>query len=376
MLGSTLEAQPFLYLTAFLLSIALCWSLSPLATKLKLVDVPGGRKVHEQATPTHGGIAIYLAVGCTLLFLQQQDVTLTLGLMGILAFVLVIGALDDAVEIPAKQRLVLQTLCALALIGATGTTITSLGNLFWMKNIQLGFMAVPFTVFCYLAGVNAINMLDGADGLAGSIISVILGCLALLFYLSGNLFCFTISIVTLAATLGFLALNFRFRKNRRAKLFMGDSGSMFLGFLVVWLTIQATQGSNAVMPPAFALSLLAVPLLDSGAVLFNRLRSGRSPFSPGRDHVHHFLQSLSLEPSQICLVLAAGCATILGLAMYFVQFSSGETMLVTSFAVSVIGYAQFLNRNNHHTHAQGNVFDIRIKYLLRKQKKDEQRNAA
>ena len=181
-----------------------------------------------------------------------------------------------------------------------------------MSDLALGWLSVPFTVFATVGLINATNMIDGADGIAGALVAVALLMLAAAAWYAGNNGLALVTLVIMAATLGFLAHNFPLPWRRRARVFLGNGGSAFLGYSIAWITFRLTQNAGHPVNPVLALWLFAVPVVDCLVLIVHRARQGRSPFSPGRDHIHHLMRDAGFSPAQLALVLA-GATLLAGL---------------------------------------------------------------
>jgi len=266
-----------------------------LARQLGVMDRPGGHKQHEVSTPFVGGcglVAVLVSFPMLLYFFFPGFARFPMRgmLLGGLVIFLT-GLADDIWRLGFKPRLMIQALVALTMILIGGVELRSLGELFPGVRVDLGWLAIPFTVFVTIGLINAVNMIDGMDGLSGSISLVSLVLTAVVAHLAGNTG-YAIFIVALAGGVaGFLYYNLRYPGNSRARVFLGDNGSMLLGFLFVWLFIALSQdrGRAAVMPPVVALWLFALPLMDTVGIMLRRIWLGKSPFRPDRHHLHHLL---------------------------------------------------------------------------------------
>ncbi len=189
----------------------------------------------------------------------------------------------------------------------------TLGHLLGDEMVVLGVMAVPFTIFSVPGITNALNLSDGMDGLAGGLALVTTVFLAAAAYISGKAFEFDALLILGGVLIGFLFFNMRFPWQHRAKVFMDDSGSLMLGFLIAWAIIRVTQGSGDTLPPAASLWLYAIPLWDTVSLMLRRMLKGKSPFHPGRDHLHHILLRVGYSDAQVVrfiLLVAAACGLV------------------------------------------------------------------
>ena len=292
-------------LIALFATASLIILLSSRAHHVGLVDIPCSRKLHTAEIPTVGGIAIF---GGFLLALFSSPFT-PVYLVGFVlpAFLLVvIGAIDDSISLSHKPRFMVQLLAGLLMTIAGGVVIDQLGALLLPGTvITLGLFAIPVTIFCLVGMVNALNMTDGVDGLAGSLTLVALLGLGTVAYLGGQ-FPILEKLSFLGVSLiGFLAFNARFLWRKHAAIFLGDSGSTFLGFALLWFSVSMSQGEQAVMTPVTPLWFVAVPLFDTVTVLIRRMRDKRSPFKADREHLHHLLLAAGFSVGQTVLMLSA-----------------------------------------------------------------------
>ena len=262
-----------------------------LANYLGVVDRPGGHKQHEASTPFVGGVGI-LAVLFSL-FLSFDPLFGSLGLValqGILIGALILfvtGLADDIVHLSFKLRFAVQAMVALSMVFVGGVELLSFGELLPGLRFDLGWLSIPLTILATVGLINAVNMIDGIDGLAGSLSLVSLALTGLVAVFAGQ-GAYVVLVVALGAGLaGFLYYNLRYAGNCRARVFLGDNGSMVLGFVFAWLFIALSQGDSPAMTPVTALWLFALPLIDTVGVMLRRIWLRKSPFRADRHHLHH-----------------------------------------------------------------------------------------
>jgi UDP-GlcNAc:undecaprenyl-phosphate GlcNAc-1-phosphate transferase len=302
-----------LCLTAASIPVLLRWSAS-----IGLTDAPGPRKVHSVPTPRIGGIAMAIGILLPTLFCVDLSPRLV-GLLAGVAVLLGFGIWDDRRDLDFRLKFFGQAL-------AVGVCMV-LGHIridaFTLdERLPLPpWVAAPLT-FVFLVGVtNAINLADGLDGLAGGMALLCLSAIALLAGHSGNQMVMGLALIEAGAILGFLRFN-----THPARCFMGDSGSQVLGFSIGVLSILATQGENSPVSTCLPLLIVGVPILDTLYVMTLRIRAGRSPFAPDRNHLHHRLLGLGLghaESVAVIYVLQAGAF----LLAYALRFESDLTIL-------------------------------------------------
>lgn len=292
-------------ISSFVITLLALYALRPLARRVGLIDVPGGRKQHQKPTPLVGGLGIYLATLIVTLFNPQQWAVYGPMLL-VSGLVLIVGVFDDRHELRVSVRMSAHLLAALLMVLWAGNRLDSVGDIFAIGPLALGILSIPFTLFATAGVINAVNMTDGVDGLCGTLVLTTLGWLALVGFLGDDPAMTHIALVLCCALLAFLALNFRLLWGKSALIYLGDTGSTVLGFILLWLIIHATQGVQPIMAPAFALWLLALPLIDTVSLLILRpMLFSTSPFSAGRDHLHHRLQRAGFSHKQVVLIMFA-----------------------------------------------------------------------
>ncbi len=305
---------------AVAMTAGLIFLISPLACRIGLVDHPGGRKQHQRVTPLAGGIAVFCAF---MLLVLTLDVPLGHWRAFFLAsaLIFIIGLLDDFQETPPSARFVAQAGAAFIIVLWGDARLENLGFLFngsW--EVTLGWMAVPFSIFCVVGIINATNMMDGLDGLSGGVLLILFLALLLVTVQGGRLEDALILAVICGALAGFLLFNFRFRENRPALVFLGDSGALFLGLAAAWFLVQLAQEPRALLRPMTAVWLFGLPIMDTVAIMVRRIRLGRSPFSPDREHFHHILLLAGFSVRSTVLIM-------LGLSLVLTMIGLGGQWL-------------------------------------------------
>ncbi|WP_318443308.1 UDP-N-acetylglucosamine--undecaprenyl-phosphate N-acetylglucosaminephosphotransferase [Photobacterium leiognathi] len=304
----------YAYLFVFITSFITLFIMRKVAKKIGLVDKPNARKLHQGVVPLVGGISIYLSLLVGFLLFLPSSLNLELYLL-CSAILIVLGALDDYYDVSFKIRLLVQAGISLAMILVGGHSLHHLGFLMGSETIALGeFVGGFITVIAVIGAINAFNMVDGIDGLLGGLASVTFTALGTVFFMSGNQYLGTVCLLIVTALIPYIMLNLGFPLGHRFKIFMGDAGSMFIGFSVVWMLIRGTQEPSIVaFKPVTALWLIALPLMDMATIMIRRMRKGHSPFKPDREHLHHICQRIGLSPLMtlfvICL-MASVCAFV------------------------------------------------------------------
>jgi len=301
--------------------------------------MPDNRKQHVGAIPLVGGISIAVTVSVVLAWVGAFAEPSTYILLSIGAILAALGVLDDYADISARYRLMVQIAVGLALCFVANLKIVSVGDLTGGGYIIFGTVtSIIFTIMCSVGVFNSINMIDGIDGLAGTIVS--LSALALLgiavtagdFYSAGVL----VSIVF--ASMAFLFYNLG-AFGKRHKVFLGDAGSLFLGFVLLWFFISLSQGENASMSPVVAGWIFGLPLADTIAVIVGRLLRGEHPLEAGRDHIHHRLLNNGFTARKVLAILGVYHGTLVFIGVMANSHPAAEPFLFWGFvALTVVHF--------------------------------------
>ena len=322
----------FTLIAALLTTLIAILVLRPVARKIGLVDKPGGRKTHSMDTPLIGGLGIYLGLltGC---LLSPNILAHYQSLLLISSLLLLIGLVDDFFPLPALLRMGIQVVAAWLMCTIGENQLISLGSLFSGSELLLGRFSILMTIFATVGVINAINMIDGMDGLSGGMVTICLLFMSIAAGLSGNnpaLLSF--SMLVIACLVGFLILNYRATFRKSALIYLGDSGSTLLGFILAWILIEGSQGgSERVIPAPVALWFLAIPLMDTVYLFIARPLSGKSPFEPGTDHLHHLLARHGVEKGDVVLLLYIGGILLGGVGLVFIAIPMLERFSVYVF---------------------------------------------
>ena len=276
---------------AFLVCATLLMVLRPVAVAVGLLDRPGGHKRHRGNIPVIGGIAIFCGVAVAALMtdgLGQHGVMLLVTS----AMLVGLGVVDDRFDLPASARLMGHLTAAVLLVSGSGYQVTSLGDLFGVGALSLGLLAWPFTVVACIALVNAFNMLDGMDGLAGGVALVAFaGMVALASGHGGSDAALLVATCMVGALSAFLLFNVPTSRNRSVRTFMGDAGSTLLGFVLAALALGMVQSDHANINPVCILWLMPIPIFELFASTARRIRQGKSPLAADNGHFHHRLMA-------------------------------------------------------------------------------------
>lgn len=322
--------------------------LIPVASKAGLVDHPNQRKVHDSATPVIGGLAIFIVlVAVVYTSLPTSRFVIALGVGALL--MTVTGIVDDRFQLSTALRFLIQIGACLLMILYPDIRLDNFGRLIHNEVLALGWMGGPITIFAALGVINAFNMIDGMDGLAGSIFLVSASGMALFAAQSAQNELLWILLLSIGAVLGFLLLNARLPWNKKARAFLGDGGSLLLGFILAWcfISLGSDHGEDSMRAfmPMTAVWLMAVPLLDTTTLMWRRWRSGRSAFSADQNHLHHaFLRAgFSVRKTWINITLLAIVCS--GLGMLFEIFAVPSYVSFWIFMIFAFSYYAYIKRS-------------------------------
>jgi UDP-GlcNAc:undecaprenyl-phosphate/decaprenyl-phosphate GlcNAc-1-phosphate transferase len=289
----------YIFLTSLFTSLVLIPNISRLAVSIGIFDGVDERKTHSGAIPRLGGIAIFFAVLLGVILFTEVDRQVRGFLAGAVVIFLT-GLTDDLEQISPKKKFIGELVAALVVTVIGDVRLTTLGDLFGSGVISLGYLSIPFTVFGIVGVINAVNLIDGLDGLAGGITAIATAAIGLLAYIAGDDVLLGVCAALLGGVIGFLKFN-----SYPARIFMGDGGSLFLGYSLAVLSIHLVEFSHphaevSVLTP---LIILAVPVFDTLFVMGRRLFAGKGIFSPDRTHIHHRFMGLGLgHKSTVILV--------------------------------------------------------------------------
>ncbi len=296
-------------ITAFLTSLISLIILRPFAIKYNLVDYPTERKNHIGNIPFVGGICVFLGLLISYLFFIEFDYFSSV-LLITASLILIHGVWDDIANLKAQTKIVFQVLVSGIMIYVTDVKLESFGDLFGVSYpLQLGIFSIPITIVAVIALSNAINMIDGLDGLAaGIVLLAIIGMIC--FNLTLELSSFTsILLATASALLPFIFFNIA--PNIKFKVFLGDGGSLFLGYIISWALINSAENIKN-FTPSFALWCVAIPLFDFFTVIIMRIVKKQPLMIARKDHIHHCLKNLGFSKHLILLItLSSGLAILL-----------------------------------------------------------------
>jgi len=303
--------------TAFLIGFLLTPIVILVLKKMELMDSPGGRKIHSGFIPSMGGIAFVIATFIAVLsWLDAQyimEIRFLLAAFGLMFFV---GLRDDMVNMSAVQKLAGQFIAAYLVVVMADIRFTSLYGFMGIYDLPL-WISYGLSFFTILVLTNSFNLIDGLDGLAGSISLVTFLFLGWWFFEADLMSYAVFSLILVGAVLSFLVYNWH-----PAKIFMGDTGSLSLGFALSVLTVlfidkngtmSSFEGWKFNAPIASGVALLIIPIYDTSRIFIKRTMNGKSPMAPDKSHVHHFLLRMGLRHDQVTITLVLIKCAFIGL---------------------------------------------------------------
>jgi len=331
------------YLVAFVVSLltglVLTRLLRDLANRLGLYDSGGGRKIHKQPVPRLGGVAVVLSMALPVIGLAfwQNDISrklwmdqpLLISLLGGGGLLFAVGLLDDLREMRALVKLTAQVAAAV-IVFAAGIRIEAISIPF-LSPLELGMLSLPATVFWMVLVTNSVNLIDGMDGLAGGVVVLAGGTLFIMSVIEDNVMAAVLLACVVGATMGFLAYNVN-----PATIFLGDAGSLTLGFLLALTAVHSSQKSYTLFSIVAAMMALGLPIFDLGLAVVRRFLSGVPIFRADQHHVHHRLLRMGLSQSQSVVVLFAGALVLEGLALTFIYADDRLSALAIAALVPLI----------------------------------------
>lgn len=326
------------------LVISLMW-------RLRILDAPDGvRKLHGRTVPLAGGLGVLAGVlaGLTLIgtlfrseFLTDStDIRFLVHLLLAAVWTVMLGILDDKGRLRGRQKFLGQVVAAL-IMAVGGCQVDRLAVL--NIRLELGLLAVPFTVFWIVGAINAVNLIDGIDGLASSLGAVLGGAFALMCLITNHELEALVSVSLCGALIGFLPYNFP-----RARIFLGDTGSMLIGLMLGTLALRSSVKSQASLALVAPVAILSILIFDVGMAILRRKLTGRSLYSTDRGHLHHRLTQLGFTPQGVVLFVSLACAlcsagALAGLVYRneWIALSTSGLVLIGCMTAKIFGHNEF-----------------------------------
>lgn len=332
--------------TSFFFGFLMTPVLIMILKRINFMEAPGGRKIHAGSIPSMGGIAIIVASFLGLFaWLSFDQIVETRYFLVALGVMFSVGLRDDLIELTAFQKLIGQSIPAFFVIVMADIRISGLYGFLGIYEIPY-IVSVAITFFAILVLTNSFNLIDGADGLAGTLSLVTLTILGFWFYTAGMVSYSLISFTLVGGILAFLVFNWH-----PAKIFMGDTGSLSLGFALTVLvilfvdktgTMAPWEGFKLNAPFAAGMAFLIVPIYDTVRIFVKRSLKGKSPLKPDKSHVHHFLIRMGLKHDQVALTL--GTVKLLFIALVFFGYSLNDHLLFPTLILVAVGLGIWMDR--------------------------------
>jgi len=314
------------------------------AVRLGLVDLPDGRKNHLGHIPLVGGVAMFIAFGFGAFLLDFSLVPYRPLFTGA-GVLLISGILDDLHDLPPVEKLCLQLVSAGVLVFWGGLAIPTLGVLPFVGTVELGAFSIPFTLICVVGLINAVNMIDGMDGLCGGIVVAMLFWLIVAAAVAGaSLALLGLPALLAASVVGFLVFNMPRRSEREPPVFMGDSGSTMLGFVVAWFAIEFAFRHGLAIPPVTMAWVLALPVFDTICLMIRRTLKGENPMKSDREHLHHVFERAGFSRPVTAYILIGVAFALGAIGVGGWWLGVAESYLWAPLAVCLLLYFLFMRR--------------------------------
>ncbi|PNQ73276.1 undecaprenyl/decaprenyl-phosphate alpha-N-acetylglucosaminyl 1-phosphate transferase [Hanstruepera neustonica] len=337
-------------ISAFIMAFFIAYNTFPtilyVAKEKHLLDEPDDRSTHSYKVPTLGGIGIFISLVVVMTitgaFLNTKVLLLVMGAITILFF---LGLKDDLTVLSARKKFMGQLFAALLLIVFTDTRIIGFSKILDVETLPY-WVSIGFTLFVYILIINAYNLIDGVDGLAGAFAFFASAVFSILFIKADMISLATIAIALMGALIAFLRLNF----SNKNKLFMGDTGSMIVGFLLAFFTIsfisEAQLNVNSQYhkaSPALAIAILFFPLIDTLRVVLVRLLILKSnPFKPDKKHIHHCLLNMGFSHVMTTTIIIVINVAIIGIAFNLLHLNLNTQIALLLFYGSLLYVLPFV----------------------------------
>lgn len=319
------------------------------ATKKQLLDVPNDRSSHIRTVPRLGGIGIFFALAIGIYLLERYDDTNSIiTILTSLIILFLVGLKDDIVGVNARTKLVAQLICATLVFLHPGFQLTLLTGVFH-DYLAPGINASPLVFLFIIALINAYNLIDGIDGLASLIAIIILSAFSVIYYIIGDYLFLGICLLGIGGIAGFLKFNVT---KTKYKIFMGDTGSMVIGFIIALLTIKILSYNldtfnQQPMPlrhiPYFILSVIFVPFYDTTRIIVVRLLKGQGVFTADQSHTHHLItKNYNLSHIKTSLIIG-GFNVAMIILFFFLAVYANTIIILSTLALIITGLSVFFN---------------------------------
>lgn len=333
------------FFCSFLITFYTIPTIIKISRRKNLMDEPGQRSSHERKIPNLGGVALFFAISVSASIFAYQLFDLYKFLFASLVILLYVGVMDDIVVMRAYKKLIAQVIVSTLLVIGSDVRIRNLFGVFGVEELNY-FLSVVISIITFIILVNAFNLIDGIDGLAGGYGLICYGLFGISYFRLGeyNYPLVILSSCIIGAVLGFLYYNL---SDKSKKIFMGDTGSMILGFLLTFTAICfidifiAKRGPGVVYyhlnsAPVIAFAILIIPIIDTLNVIIIRLAEKRSPFEADKNHIHHKLLKLGLSHKRATFYILVYYLFIVSVA-YFFRHIEVNLLLVIIISLGFLG---------------------------------------
>ncbi len=317
-----------LALISFITTYFITPQVIKIARRYNCIDNPGARRFHKKATPRWGGAAFFIGMLPFVAFLELDRAIISYLVVSI--FLMAIGMIDDLRQLGWKSKMGAILAATTVVIFSGDVLISHIGAYDQIGRIELGMFSIPFTYFCIVGVTNAINLIDGLNGLAAGTSLLAFLFIGLAAIITGNEAVAVVSIAFVGALGGFIRYNFS-----KAKIFMGDSGSLFLGFSLGVFSVLLTQNDSRPVDPMFPVLVLLLPIFDTLRVMFIRIFSFKNPFKADKTHLHHLIVRRKFSSSSAVVVLWFLTLIFGTIALLFIRKSS-TPYLITVLCASLL----------------------------------------
>lgn len=321
-LRGTLMMLELTLLISFAISLGVTPFVIKLANRMGATDKPNYRKVHKAAIPSLGGISIFIAFIIGVMIIQPEESFHLAFILG--AFIVFItGLLDDIYDLRPSYKLAGQLLAAFVVVYLGEIQVTFI-NLPFGNTLEFGILSIPITIIWIVGVTNAINLIDGLDGLAAGVSSIALICIAGMAFIMSDAYVLAIALLLLASTVGFLFFNFH-----PAKIFMGDTGALFLGYVIAVLSLLGFKNVTFISF-IIPILILGVPISDTFFAIIRRLINKKPLSAPDKSHFHHCLLKLGFSHRQTVLIIYA-ISALFGLSAFIFSLTTvwGSILFIT-----------------------------------------------
>ena len=336
--GRILASQDIWYvLLALVIAAVVSCAATPLvkvlSVKVGAVDVPkDARRMHDHPIPRMGGLAIFFGFVAAMLLMVQLD-TAKKGMLLGAVIIVVLGIFDDIYALPAKPKFLVQIAAALiAVMAGNRIEVLSNPNIFSENPVwQLGVLSIPITVIWIVAITNAVNLIDGLDGLADGVSAISATTVLVIALMASELQVAIVMAALVGACVGFMPYNLN-----PAKMFMGDTGATFLGYILATMSIQGLFKFYAVISFAVPFLILGLPIFDTAFAFIRRIAHGQSPMHADRGHIHHRLIDMGLNQKQAVATLYV-ISAMLGLSAVVLTTGGEQRAMLLFAALCIVG---------------------------------------